>query len=159
MSKAPDLEEIGLIIDQARALAVRYYMLTGRPLGITGEVGEYEAARILNLSIARARESGFDATDSNGRRVQIKARSLSQTKKTLGSHRLGSIGLDSPWDVILFVMLDAQLQPVAIYEGERGAVTAALTAPGSKARNVRGALSISKFKSISKRVWPAVDPA
>lgn len=154
----PTLWEIGEIIDQARQLAVRYYQLTGRPLGITGEVGEYEAARLLNLQIAPARECGFDAMDSQGRRIQIKARSLPPSKKTLGSHRLGSIDLESPWDVVVFILMDDRFQPVSIHEATREAVTAALMAPGSKARNERGALSISKFKSISKKVWPPSVP-
>lgn len=154
----PTLGEIGEIIDQARELAVRYYQLTGRPLGITGEVGEYEAARLLNLKIAAARECGFDAMDDHGRRIQIKARSLPPKKKTLGSHRLGSIDLDSPWDAVIFILMDEKFQPISIHEASREAVTAALTAPGSKARNERGALSISKFKSISQKVWPPSAP-
>ena len=30
----------------------------------------------------------------------------------------------------------------------------ALTAPGSKARNERGALAVSKFKQIGRQIWP-----
>lgn len=154
----PILGEIGEIIDQARDLAVRYYHLTGRPLGITGEVGEYEVARLLNLKIAVARECGFDAMDGQGRRIQIKARSLLPKKKTLSSHRLGSIDLNSPWDAVVFILMDDKFQPISIHEATREAVTAALTAPGSKARNERGALSISKFWSISHKVWPLEGP-
>lgn len=41
----PTLGDIGEVLDRAREAAVAYYKLTGRPLGITGEVGEYGAAR------------------------------------------------------------------------------------------------------------------
>lgn len=145
--------EIGEIIDQARSLAIRYYKLTGRPLGITGEIGEYEAARLLRLSMAPVRECGFDATDKDGRRIQIKTRSLYLANKRIGSQRVGAIDLNSPWDAVFLVLLDDRLQPFAIYESGREAVRAALLAPGSKARNERGAMSISKFRSIGSQVW------
>ncbi|TNC93512.1 MAG: hypothetical protein FD119_3941, partial [Stygiobacter sp.] len=37
------------LLRQARRIAIEYYQLTGKPLGITGEVGEYEAAHLLGL--------------------------------------------------------------------------------------------------------------
>lgn len=42
-----------------------------------------------------------------------------------------------------------------IFAAERPAIEEALKAPGSKARNDRGALSLAKFKSIGRQVWPA----
>lgn len=44
-------------------LACRYYDLTGKPLGITGEVAEYEAAMKLNLCLHPPRQAGYDATE------------------------------------------------------------------------------------------------
>jgi hypothetical protein len=38
------LDDIAEVISKARAVAMEYYRLTGKPLGITGEIGEYEAA-------------------------------------------------------------------------------------------------------------------
>ena len=151
------MTELREVVDQARKLAVRYYALTGRPLGITGEVGEYEACRLLALKIAPARECGYDALDARGRRIQIKARSVPTGRKAIGSQMLGSIDLAGPWDAVVLVLLDGRLQPTAVYEAEREAVTAALTAPGSKARNDRGALSIGKFRNIGKKLWPNGD--
>lgn len=37
-------EEILEILKDAKVLARRFYCLTGKPLGVTGEVAEYEAA-------------------------------------------------------------------------------------------------------------------
>jgi len=70
--------------------------------------------------------------------------------------RLGAIDLSKPWDAVLLVLLDAEFATTAIYRAERAAVEAAITAPGSKARNERGQLSISKFRSIGRQVWPKV---
>jgi hypothetical protein len=52
------------------------------------------------------------------------------------------------------VLLDQNLTATAIYVAERKAVLAELRRPGSKARNERGSLSVSKIKAIGKRRWP-----
>ena len=57
---AINLEEVGDIIQSVKVLAKRYRNATGRPLGITGEVAEYEAARLLNLELAAVRQSGLE---------------------------------------------------------------------------------------------------
>ena len=56
---------------------------------------------------------------------------------------------------MLLVLLDEHYDPTAIYEADRPAVTAALTKPGSKARNERGSLAVSQPKSIGSRIWPS----
>ena len=66
---------------------------------------------------------------------------------------LGGIDLDQEWDEVLLVLLDEALDPISIYRAQRSVVEAALLVPGSKARNERGALTISKFKAISQLVW------
>src|SRR5258705_153650 len=73
------------VLRKAKLLAQRYRALTGKPLGITGEVAEYEAARLLRLKLTPARNAGFDATEcKNGsvRRLQIKGRCLLKELKT-----------------------------------------------------------------------------
>jgi hypothetical protein len=152
-----DLQQIGEIITQAKRLANKYCQLTGRPLGITGEVAEYEAARLLNLRLSPVRQAGYDAMrteDAIIRKVQIKGRCLLPGAK-LGQ-RLGRIDLDQEWDEVLLVLLDEALDPISIHLAQRPAVEAALLAPGSKARNERGALSISKFKALAQLVWRRV---
>ena len=147
------LENIGDILMRAREVAIDYYRLTGKPLGITGEVGEYEAARLLDLSLADAREPGYDATSPSGVRYQIKSRSLSEAGRRK-NQRLGSIKLDHDWQAVLLVLMDENLRTQEIWQASRAKVTEALSLPGSKARNDRGALSVSKFKQIGCQVWP-----
>lgn len=149
-----DLEKAGEILDRARQAAIAYYELTGKPLGITGEIGEYLAAKILGLQLADARSPGYDATDDQGRRIQIKARCIPCDKK-LNGQRLGSIRLKHQWDCVMLVLLDERFDPLAIFETDRASLEAALMKPGSKARNERGALSVSKFKSIGAQIWSA----
>lgn len=153
MKGEPSLTEIGRVLDNARDAAVEYYELTDKPLGITGEIGEYEAARLLGLDLAKARAPGYDAVDSKGRLYQIKTRAIRASGKRR-SQMLGSINLKHEWDTVLMVLLNDLLQPTEIHEADRESVRRALSAPGSKARNERGALAVSKFKSIGRRVWP-----
>jgi hypothetical protein len=142
------------ILREAKGLARQYYRLTGKPLGITGEVAEYEAARLLGVELTAARQSGYDATETrNGekRRLQIKGRCILPNCKP--GQRLGSIDISKEWDAVLLVTLDEHFDATAIYEADRPAVIAAIIAPGSKARNERGALSLSKFRSIGRLRW------
>ena len=52
------------ILAEAKRLAQEYRVLTGKPLGITGEVAEYEAARILGVELTPARNEGYDAIEN-----------------------------------------------------------------------------------------------
>ena len=142
------------VLHKAKRLAQRYRQLTGKPLGITGEVAEYEAARILRVKLTPARNTGFDATEKkNGsvRRLQIKSRCLLPNCKP--GQRLGSIDIEKEFDAVLMVLLDENFDATAIYEAERKAVIKAIKEPGSKSRNERWALGVNKFKAIGKLRW------
>ena len=143
------LAQMGSLINQARTLARQYKELTGKPLGITGEVAEYEAAKLLGLELVPARTPGYDALQGHDR-IQIKGRLVMRGNSP---GRIGSIKLTHEWDTVMLVLLDLEFQPLEIWTATREAVTAALLAPGSRARNERGALSISKFKQIGMQVW------
>ena len=54
-------DQVLTVLKEAEVLAREYYRLTGKPLGITGEVDEYEAARILGVELTPARQAGYDA--------------------------------------------------------------------------------------------------
>lgn len=143
------------LLAEVKRLAKEYRALTGRPLGVTGEVAEYEAARLLGLELCEARQAGYDAVRRSGdktERIQIKGRCVLPDSRP--GQRVGSIKLDKPWDIAVLVILNADMEAVAIYEASRASVEEALKKPGSRSRNERGALAVSKFKSIGRRVWP-----
>ena len=147
-------QRVGDLLTQAKQLAREYRALTGKPLGITGEVAEFAAAKALGLTLASARETGYDAVryvDGREIRVQIKGRCLADGAKR--GQRVGGIKVEQPWDTVILVLLSEQFEPLTMHEAERAPLVAALQAPGSRARNERGALSIEKFRSIAKLVW------
>lgn len=112
------------------------------------------AAKLLGLSLAEARQSGFDALrEEQGKviRLQVKGRCL--LNKSTPGQRVGNIRLDHEWDAVLLVLMDQDFEVLCIYEATREEIKEALLKPGSKARNERGALSVSKFKSIGQLVW------
>jgi len=147
--------EVMAILSAAKLLAQRYRVLTGKPLGITGEVAEFEAARLLNLQLVEARQAGYDAIRmENGvpRRLQIKGRCILDKSKK--SQRLSKIDIRKEFDGVLLVLMDESFNATAIYEADRKPVIDALIAPGSRSRNERGALDVRKFRSIGRSVWP-----
>ncbi|MFJ3366948.1 hypothetical protein [Pseudomonas sp. NPDC086251] len=163
INASPDVEmiqkEVLEVLSEAKVLARRFYRLTGKPLGITVEVAEYEAATKLGLELHPARQAGYDATESKDdgvARIQIKGRCILNPLKITG--RLGSIDLRQPFDSVLLVLLDSEFNAFAMYEAGRAKVEAALTLPGSKSRNERGALAIRQFMSIATLRWARHEP-
>ncbi len=142
------------LLGEVKLLAREYYLLTGRPLGVTGEVAEYEAARILGVTLAVVRQEGYDAvrkTHGGDHLLQIKGRCVPGCGE---SQRIGAINLEREWDAVLLVLLDEEFNAIEIYEAGRAPLTEALQRPGSKVRNERGQLSVSQFKAIGRRIWP-----
>jgi hypothetical protein len=146
-----DMDRLRDVINSAILAARQYKKLTGKPLGITGEVGEFLAAELLGWQLTNARQPGYDAVDSGHRRIQIKARCISNNMNP--GQRLGAIKFDHEWDCVALIILDEDYNPVSIHEASRNAVETALKEPGSKARNERGALGVIKFKRISCCIW------
>jgi len=143
------------ILAAVRVLAAEYYRLTGKPLGVTGEVAEYVAAELLGLELVPPRTAGYDAirrTPAGTQRVQIKGRAYGEAT---GSQRLGTIKQGAACDTVLLVLMDNRtLEPREMWEALYPAVEERLKAPGSKARE-RGSLGVSEFKRLAQRVWQA----
>ena len=151
MLESMDLVALKSVIHEAKKIAKQYREITGKPLGITGEVGEFIAADLLGLKLTEARQPRYDAIAPDGHRIQIKTRCV--LPDSSAGQRLGSIKLDHEWDTVILVLMDVNFEPTKIYEAFRADIERELTKPGSKARNKRGALSISKFKAIASLIW------
>lgn len=149
MTTTVDLAALKKVIQETKKLAKQYRQITGKPLGITGEVGEYIAAELLHLNLTEARNPGYDALGQDGRRIQIKSRCVRSTS----SQRVGRIKLDYDFDTVILVLMDDDFEPLSIYEAQRKDVERELQIPGSKSRNIRGAIGVRKFVSISSNIW------
>lgn len=156
MAETEDARRVREILATVKPLAAEYYRLTGKPLGVTGEVSEYVAAEILGLELAPPRTHGYDAIRRTGeteQRIQIKGRAYGKDAKP--GQRLGTIKRGSPCDSVLLVLLDNRtLEAREIWEAPMVAIEERLVVPGSKARD-KGALRINEFKGLAKHIWSA----
>lgn len=138
------------ILSEIKPLAAEFYRLTGKPLGVTGEVAEFVAAEALGLQLAPARTCGYDAL-RGAERIQIKGRAYGANAPP--NQRMSRIKLDAACDTVLLVLMDnATLDAREMWEAPFSEVKALLEKPGSKLRE-RGALGILAFKRIAKRIW------
>ncbi|EAQ35973.1 hypothetical protein NB311A_01335 [Nitrobacter sp. Nb-311A] len=150
-----DQERVGFLLKEAKRIAREYYHLTKKPLGVTGEVAEYEAAEKLGLTLEMARTPAFDAFRDVGgcrERYQIKGRTVSSNDRRRG--RVPKI-VDGQFDAVLLVLPDkATLETLEIWQADRPRIIERLDTPGSRARNERRSMAISQFVSIAEKVWP-----
>ena len=143
------------ILRDVKALAVEYYSLTGKPLGVTGEIAELEASLALDLTLADARQEGYDAirlVNGDRQTIQIKGR-WKKAGRNWG--RVPSINTEKDFDTAMLVLLEGDYELYEIWEASRDQVIERLDAPGSKARNERRSMGVSQFKTIANRVWPS----
>ncbi|AYG64342.1 DUF6998 domain-containing protein [Rhizobium jaguaris] len=144
------------ILAAVKPLAAEYYRISGKPLGVTGEIAEYVTAELLGLELVPPRTAGYDAlrhTAASLERVQIKGRAYDPAVRS--TQRIGTIKPEGPCDVVMLVLLhNGTLDPVEIWEAPFSSVFARLAEPGSKSRNERGALAVSDFKRIGSKIWP-----
>jgi hypothetical protein len=155
-----DRTELVSLLTQVRSVASRYYQLIGKPLGITGEIAEYEAAEKLQLQLLEVRTPFVDArhvTTDGSRQFQIKGRAVSAVDRYRG--RVPSIKCSGEFDAVLLVLLDrTSYETLEIWEANRVHVQERLARPGSRARNERHSLSIMQFRSIAVCVWSQDHP-
>jgi hypothetical protein len=148
-------ETIRAILNAVRPLAAEYYRLTGKPLGVTGEIGEQLVADLLGLELAPARTAGYDAlrrTSTGLERIQIKSRAFPDDGRL--SRRMGDIRHGEACDVVILALLDNRALALReVWEAPFHAVAERLALGGSKARD-RGALRLNEFMALGQRIWP-----
>lgn len=147
--------DVRALLVEVKDLAARYYRLTGKPLGVTGEVAELEAAEKLGLRLMTARAAGYDALQERSGvsvRIQIKGRAVSSGDRYRG--QCPSIKCGDKFDLVLLVLLDRDdLNALEIWEATEADVIKRLQGV-SAAKRQRDALAITQFKSIARKVWP-----
>ncbi|UOM36456.1 hypothetical protein [Acuticoccus sp. I52.16.1] len=138
------------ILTDAKSIAAQYEDVTGRPLGLTDEIGECEAAARLGLSLAPAHEPYCDALDLHSSRLLIRSRRVTPERRER-NQRVPAVRRRIGWDAVLLVLLDERYDAIEIWRAERLAVLDALDPAAS--RRPRRALNVSQFKSIGRLVW------
>jgi hypothetical protein len=143
------------LISEARRLAAEFRRTTGKPLpGVSGEIAEHDAARLLDLEICAEKTAGYDAVgrgSREGKRIQIKGRVIFDEEKS--GQRVGQLKLEQDWDSVVLVIMDENYEPFEIYEAERDEILDTMDEAGKSARKKRGAMTVARFKIVSHLVW------
>jgi hypothetical protein len=139
-----------------RQSAKLYQELRGRMWVITNEIGELEAARCLGLELIVERDQGYDAVDSEGRKVCIRSRIVANPRNP-GPVCINGLRFSGPWEAIVLVLLDPQCELVEIHRTERSDLEAAMLRSRNRKPSERPAFAISTFVQCGRKVWPVDD--
>lgn len=145
------------LISQARQLAADYRRTMGKPLpGVSNEIAQHDAMRLLQLVPAKADAGGHDALDParENKRIQIKSRTIFDDN--VGSQRIGQIKIDQVWDSVVLVLMDEDYEPFEIYEVDRDELLEFVD-KSSSSRAKRGVLSVARFRVIGRLAWTRED--
>lgn len=116
--------------------------LTGRPFSpdghMVGSLGEVVARDKLNLTLMPPSNTGYDATDKQGRRVEIKA-------TTRNAIRLSASGTKVERLVVVQISNDGDAE--IVYDGP---AAPAWEAAGKPQKNGQRSISISTLKELAK---------
>ena len=144
------------LIAQARTLAAEYRRAMGKPLpGVSTEIAEHDAIRLLDLEPRTGEQGGWDALDPRtGERIQIKSRTIFDDSR--GGERIGQLKLNQEWDSVVLVIMDENYEPAEIYRATRDELEE-YVAQSSSGRARRGAMSVARFRILGELVWDAVN--
>jgi len=136
-------DRIRAVKDLAIAAAIEYQSVTGRKLGITGEVGEIIVADKMSLKLlADPIAAGFDAVDDSGKLYQIKA---CRNRRT-GIGKTGRFSTHH-FNLALVGIFDANYVLTELWQASIEVLEPVL------AREPRRNPSISRFKSVATRIF------
>ncbi|MGA2668015.1 MAG: hypothetical protein ABSF32_03755 [Ignavibacteria bacterium] len=111
-----------------------------RSKNLVGDVGEYYVSKIMRLRLADTTiESGYDAIDNEGNKVEIKALVEPDPPNKITFKNINFL-------YCLFLELDKSFQPTIIYKLDKQ------TVENNFERN-RRRLNVSRFRRLGEVVW------
>lgn len=149
------------MMEAVRALGAAYRQRTGRPLGVSGELGEYLAARHLGLTLLEERQPGVDATrtSASGQSELVLIRTRAVPMAALEGRRIGAVPESETATHLILVLLDEEsLRLEAIWQAPYETVYGQQLTRG----NSRG-VHLTRFLALpgAERLWsrPGSNPA
>ena len=143
--RAMALYKVEKLMEETRHLAVAYRRSTGQTLAVSGEIARYDGLRLLHIKPVNDLQGVDGILDYQGQsiRVQIKGRVIFDESKNI--YKLGKINLDTPWQMMLLVLLNADYETDSIYGLTRELIEA------NEGR--QKPFSVAKFKAIGTLLW------
>jgi len=145
--------DVDKLMAEARRLAADYHKATGQTLPLSNEIARHDAMRLLALQAPANAIAGVDAIGTGERAAltfQIKGRVMFEDSRT--RHRVGQLGFDGHWNVVVLVLMDENYQPLELIEASREQLSAALA---ELKPNKRGAMTVARFRNLGCVVWQA----
>lgn len=149
--RSTQYKQVEALLKEAKTLAIQYRNLSGKSLGITAEVAEFEASQKLKCSICPARTAGHDLIDCEGLKVQVKGRVIPDNR----SHRVPNIlknTLEKPWDYVVLVLFDDQYNVTGFYKADERTVEEELNKERPKGGQKRRDMPVSDFIAIATKI-------
>ncbi len=112
-------------LNKAIKASLEFEKLTGKQLNITSIVGEVLVCLKLGLKLVKDDiNAGYDAIDSENKRVQIKTRRYKNTanSNTAMTGNLLTKKLDVPYDYVILILLEIDYTLKAIYKIEKNEI-------------------------------------
>jgi hypothetical protein len=129
--------------------------LTGKQLNITSMVGEVLACSKRNLKLVKNDiNTGFDAIDEDGLRVQIKTRRYlgTPTSSSAMTGNLLNLNFEVPYDYAVLVLLTREYQFKEMYRIDHEVIRSHFERVNSKRTKPRKNMSIRQFISNYNKV-------
>src|SRR3989338_8392976 len=106
-------DEIKKMVNKIIKIALEYETLTGRKLGITGEIAEIIVCHKLGLKLlANSLSPGHDAVDERGNKFQIKSKRIIKNKGRIGRFS------DHKFDYLITVLFDKNYKIIGLYQAD-----------------------------------------
>ena len=121
--------------ERLQEIAAQHFELFGVVIpGLTGEIGEYHVARILNLRLATKQNNpGYDAKSEVGIKHQIKS---CVPGKSIG--HFGHINIKQDWHIVDFCFMDNSYKVQYIYQMNKEKLNLAQTKSGKTYSSITG---------------------
>ena len=131
--------EMEKLVKSIVKVALQYEKITGRKMGITGEVGEIRTCKELSLKLAPPFTKGYDAIGTDDSRYQIKTRRKSEEKKRRGKVPAFK---NEDFDIAVLTILDENYEIGSICKLEKRELQPFFP------KNKKKRISIRKFQRI-----------
>lgn len=138
------------LLKEIRKLSLEYYNATGRRLGTTGEVCEYEAASKLSYTLQTHGHAGYDALDSAGKKIQIKGW---WNLRGRPPSKVNYVDPASDFDYFVYVLLGKSMTAEGIWMISKQDLIA-LYPNKNPNRTMKKRVTLKRFQNAAEKVWP-----
>ena len=132
---------IKLHYENLKRIALQHRELTGNTIsGLTGEIGEWETSKILNLRMTSEQNTpGYDAISKTSITYQIKT---SVPSKRHNTWQFSHICINQNWDYVVFCFMTEKYEVICLVRMSKIQLKKAQTQSGKRHKSITGTIVI-----------------